>query len=257
MLRKVMGRGDAWLDERIGSHRPVLSGRLFDKLDGKLGLSARFAPTPARDIRRLFRKTSIRTIFDVGANVGQSALSLEKDYPYAIIYSFEPMLDNFAKLEKATKLFKYVKCYRLALSSEEGEIAMEANAAEHTMHRVGQGGDTVQATTIDRFCTENQIPRIDYLKIDTEGHDLDVIKGSGEMLSADAISFVEAECGMNRDNTYHVPFRDIQDALEAHGYRLCGMYEPALEWPTGQPYIRRVNALFASPRTIRDNRLKA
>jgi hypothetical protein len=132
------------------------------------------------------------------------------------------------------------------------------NSRDPTMHRVSADAtgevESIPATTIDAFCAEHRIERIDYLKIDTEGHDLEVLKGSHEMLSSDRISIVEVECGMNPGNTYHVPFETMKPRLEGYGYRLFRLYDQVCEWPTREPHLRRANAVYLSPRTISENR---
>ena len=47
--------------------------------------------------------------------------------------------------------------------------------------------------TIDDFCSANRIPKIDILKIDTEGFDLNVLKGAKQMLSRGQIAFIYTE----------------------------------------------------------------
>ncbi len=49
----------------------------------------------------------------------------------------------------------------------------------------------IQITTIEIYCNKNKITHIDYLKIDTEGYDYNVIKGCGEMLSK--IKYIQFE----------------------------------------------------------------
>lgn len=52
----------------------------------------------------------------------------------------------------------------------------------------------------DEFCQENGIDHIDFLKIDTEGHDLNVLRGFGGMLTSGAISVIQFE--YNRLNLF-------------------------------------------------------
>jgi len=111
----------------------------------------------------------------------------------------------------------------------------------------------IEFTTADSFCSGNNITRIDLLKIDTEGHDLDVIKGAEHMLRTSAVGIVIAECSMNMDNTFHVPFCDIHRHMEQLGYRLFGIYQQVHEWPTRKPHLRRTNVAYISPAVIARN----
>ena len=54
--------------------------------------------------------------------------------------------------------------------------------------------DPVETTTIDRYCDRHEIDRTD-LKIDVEGHELDVLRGATEMIDADSVDHVSFEFG--------------------------------------------------------------
>ena len=54
---------------------------------------------------------------------------------------------------------------------------------------------------------------------------------------------------MNPENTYHAPLHDALQILEPLGYRLFGLYDQTHEWQTGEPKLRRLNAVFISTKT--------
>ena len=56
--------------------------------------------------------------------------------------------------------------------------------------------ETVDIVTLDEFCQTKRIDQINYLKIDTEGGDLEVLKGAANMLTEQRIDFVEVEAGI-------------------------------------------------------------
>ena len=85
--------------------------------------------------------------------------------------------------------------------------------------------ETITLTTLDIYCEERGIEEIGLLKIDTEGFDLEVLKGGAEMLKHQRVSFIQTEAGMTRFNTKHVPFHDQQQVLAEMGYVLFGIYD--------------------------------
>ncbi len=213
------------------------------------------------DIERCFPGYAPGIVVDVGANIGQTAVTLTQRFPSADIYSLEPFPAVFAGLKAKTAAYPRIRCCNLACGASPG-VAVFRSDADPTMGRLdfsahqdaepAQSNDMqVKVTTVDAFCGDNRLERIGFLKIDTEGGDLDVLRGAEGMLAAASIDFVEVEAGMNRDNHYHVPMFELVGFIEDRGYRLFGLYEQIPEWPTGQPFLRRANLVFLSPGLFR------
>lgn len=104
---------------------------------------------------------------------------------------------------------------------------------------------------LDTFCYFNTINKIDYLEIDTEGFDLEVLKGSVKMLENHLVVFIEVEVNMNPDNQYHVNFEKIKNFLEKYDYRVYGIYDQTHEWIKNEPVLKRVNPVFVSKSAIK------
>ena len=208
------------------------------------------------DIGRRLVRSRIEMIFDVGANHGQSALEFARWYPGATIHSFEPVAATYRALHAHVSRLPTVRAHHLGLGETAGE-RMIAVAADPLMSRIGssdgQSMEPIQLDTVDEFCRREGIQRIDYLKIDTEGQDLSVLKGAGCMLREGRVSIVQVEAGMNTHNRFHVSADDLTAFLRAHDYRLFGVYEQTLEWTTADAFLRRSNLVFVSPETIRQN----
>jgi hypothetical protein len=91
------------------------------------------------------------------------------------------------------------------------------------------------------------LDHIDFLKIDTEGHDLEVLHGFLPRLGQ--VDFVEVEAGMNPYNTTHVPFDRLAGFLREAGFHLAHIFQQKMEWKRGgQPVLRRCNPLFVNRR---------
>lgn len=129
-------------------------------------------------------------IFDVGANFGYYSLVLAHVLRrQCSVYSFEPFPVNFARLRKhigLNGLSEVVIPTMVALSDGSGAARMSAppeNSGRAAV-RAGAGGVDVATTTLDGFCREKRIERIDFLKIDVEGYEERVIKGGSRMISS-------------------------------------------------------------------------
>jgi FkbM family methyltransferase len=186
---------------------------------------------------------------------------LARRFPSADIYSLEPFPAVFAELQSKVDAYPRIYCHNLACGASSGFAFFRRDTdptmgrlevrPEHDVAAQPADGTLVKVTTVDAFCSANGLERIGLLKIDTEGGDLDVLRGAECMLSAARIDFVEVEAGMNRDNRYHVPMFELLGFLEDKGYRLFGIYEQIPEWPSGRPFLRRANIVFLSPELSR------
>ena len=79
--------------------------------------------------------------------------------------------------------------------------------------------EAVSVVTIDEFVSERGLTRVDFMKIDVEGHDLDVLKGSEKSLRSGLIRALSFEMGGANVDT-RTFFRDFWDLLSACGFDL-------------------------------------
>ena len=209
------------------------------------------------DIKRFFPKISIDTILDIGANVGMSASHFADVFPHAKIYSFEPAPDTFTILKARTKKLDNVKCFNLAVGSSIGEgVILRGERSD--MNKVVPVSETITNENQDRvkFISLNEVfdfealNHINYLKIDTEGHDIQVLQSGDRLLKESCIDFISVECSMNEQNQDHIPLRIFQDYFFERGYSLFAVYKQLLEWKHQKKYLRRTNPLFVSNRLI-------
>ncbi|WP_341906080.1 FkbM family methyltransferase [Fluviicola taffensis] len=127
-------------------------------------------------------------IFDIGANVGQTALSMFKTQKKKAlnpsVYAFEPFPSTFQKLETNIRLNKQleIKAYNLGLSKEKGSLHMMkptlGNSGGFRMTNDQKKGIPVSVISIDEFVFEKDISQVDFIKIDVEGFELQVLKGA-------------------------------------------------------------------------------
>jgi FkbM family methyltransferase len=217
-----------------------------------------------RDIARRLPRLEIKTVFDIGANMGQSAGEYLARFPQAQIYSFEPVGRTFRCLRDNLGSHGNVHLFQLALGAAKGKGKMVlegssdrfflAKTARDLAKRNEANIEVVNLETLDHFCVGKKIARINYLKIDAEGADLDVLKGAKSLLNRQRVDLVEVEAGMNRRNKRHVRFEVLKAFLEGKGYFLFGIYQQVSEWITQEPNLRRANLVFISQNQIDANK---
>lgn len=169
------------------------------------------------------------TVFDVGANVGQSLVEFAKAFPTARIDSFEPIEAAFRQLQRRARAYPNANAHCVALSSTRHQVVMRAIRASlgNRIMAPDAAGDTVQVVTTasgSDVARSLGVGRIDILKIDTEGHDLEVVKGFGEMIREKRIEFIQVECGFAPENDRHIRFETFTEHFFPLGYRLFGIY---------------------------------
>src|SRR5215468_10193120 len=144
------------------------------------------------DIATHLPQLEMVTIFDVGANVGQSCSQYIGNFPQADIYCFEPVSTTFSILEKKLRKYKNVRAFQLALGADRGkgyvrlegpsdmfflEKSLPEEARQHSFEQVA-------VDTVDGFCARMSISHINYMKVDAEGGELDILLGADRMLES-------------------------------------------------------------------------
>lgn len=222
-----------------------------------------FGLDPIDDIKFVLRDYQIKMIFDVGANIGQSAKVYRSHFPSSEIHCFEPIADTYELLLEGTKNLN-ATCHKLALGSQnmDTEIKIDIHNCDSVMNSLVDKNqderisefktEQVNVVTLADFCKSNNVQHIDYLKIDTEGFDLEVLKGGEGLLEKNAIDLISTEVSMNSYNTYHVDFIKIKKYLEDLGYVVFGIYHQVREWRTGKPILRTCDVLFISEKLAND-----
>jgi FkbM family methyltransferase len=209
------------------------------------------------DIDRLSRDLPIRTIFDVGANIGQTAQEFHKNFSEADIFSFEPVSKTFQELEKNTRNLNRVKIFKNGFGGEEQscKIYINPNSLCSTLlveasHDV-KDYEMIDIKTIDRFCLQNDIDMIDILKTDTEGFDLQVIQGAEQYLNEQRIKFIVSEVGFYESDKQHTYFITLLNYLTQKGFKFSALYDQNSSHPRSRQGLLYCNALFLNPKVIK------
>jgi len=142
-------------------------------------------------------------VFDVGANLGQYARLLmnKLDSMSPVIHLFEP--DKYAYGKLLDKLSDYPNLFlnNCALGDRAGEASLYAaasGAVDASLVKINEldaVAQKVKVTTLDQYCSEKGIEKIDFLKIDTEGFELKVLEGAKSMLRQNKIKRIQLEHG--------------------------------------------------------------
>ncbi len=213
-----------------------------------------------RDLNMILPSQKIKTVFDVGANIGQTAQYFSHSFPEANIFSFEPISSTFNQLKENTKYLKLVQIFNYALGAEEGtcEIFVEENSVANSLitdlNQVNASLKTLETVTIktlDQVVKQQNIQEIDLLKTDTEGFDLEVLKGAKDCFSQGKIKLILAEVGLNPQDKQHTFFCSIYEYLLEKDFRFYAFYDSIYHGHKGKAKgLYYANALFIHPNCL-------
>lgn len=154
-------------------------------------------------LKNILAPTKPEVIFDVGANVGSYSAMLIK-YTAAKIYAFEPNPSSYQRLlalpERVIKVQSAVSD-STGLATLHYKFDFDGKASLDSRVRKGNTVE-VALTTLEAFSNVNDIQKIDYVKIDTEGFEREVISGLGLLRP----KFIQFEFNINhlqRNCTFH------------------------------------------------------
>jgi len=203
--------------------------------------------------RTALKRDGIKVVFDVGANIGQSALKYLNEFPKAEIFSFEPVANTFSELVTATSKFRRIHPYNFGMARESGEALINVNPTSRVssikLKRPDDHSETIRLETIAGFVEKHQLGTIDFLKIDTEGFDLEVLAGAAPLLRQHRVHFVQSECEPVVRTKDFVSFPVLAQFMADFGYRIFGVYEQQPEWD-GKRMLLYWNAVFICEKLI-------
>lgn len=208
----------------------------------------RIGRDPYEDMKRLLDSERAQILFDVGANRGQSVAAFRAHLPASIIHAFEPSPSTFELLKQETAGIPNLHLSNIALGSNCERRVLIENSQDTVSSILAPGKDyrwnqnmshtDIDVRSIDTYCEANNIAAIDVLKSDTQGFDLEVLKGGLHMFQRHRVhlvyielNFLDLYVGMPR-------FEEIYLLLKELGFELVSFYnfawqESRLGWLDG------------------------
>ncbi|MFC1491342.1 FkbM family methyltransferase [Nitrospinota bacterium] len=188
-------------------------------------------------------------IFDVGANVGDwSCMFMETAVKKGLserigLHAFEPSLDTYRLLEENVNNRGWkdrVTMVHSGMGSRTGDAILyvdEMGSARNSLYKrrlKSRGWDNavvenVTLTTIDEYSRCRGIDRILFLKVDAEGHELEILRGAEEFLDRKSIDIIQFEYGNTWVNS-RTFFVDMWDYVTKFGYHIGKIMPKGIEY---------------------------
>ena len=176
----------------------------------------------------------IKTVIDVGAHSGEFAEMIRGILPEAQIISFEPLKEEFSKLERRMRSFGNFKAFNLALGEENGQatihrsdyaqssslLPMASLHKEAFPESAGHKEETIEIASLDNALRECKLDLEILLKIDVQGYEDRVIAGAPATLSSCKAIIIEVSF---RELYEGQPlFDQIYETLKSKGFSYTG-----------------------------------
>ena len=187
--------------------------------------------------RKWYRTQRFATILDVGAYIGAYAYALQHILPDAQVYSFEPLPDSFARLQKNMRKFGQWQGFNTALGDSKGSLEFWQNEFSASssalpmedLHRktfpqTDKSDEvTVAVTRLDEMLPELVIKAPVLLKIDVQGFELSVLRGAENLLKK--VDCVVCEVSYRPLYKGQASFADLYQFMLQHSFTYQGSLE--------------------------------
>lgn len=189
----------------------------------------------------LMKRHRINLVLDIGANAGQYGKSLRALGYRGRIVSFEPLSDAFATLQRAAANDPLWTCHNLGLSDADGTAVLNVSANSYSSSFLPVSARSVRIEPGIGYVGQQQarLQRLDdmigeiarpgeavYLKIDTQGYELNVLKGAVKTLRQ--VPLIQVETAFSSGYEGQPLIEDVIRFLRETGYRIVAM-EPGWE----------------------------
>ena len=149
---------------------------------------------------------------DIGAHVGFWLKDMCNHFDY--VYAFEPIEEVRHCLSRNVTAMNY-KTYSFGLGAKNDVINVNYNPTEPgNTHASKDGNQTITIRKLD----DMNLPKIDYIKVDTEGFEIEVLKG-GENMIKEYKPFVHVEVKERILQKQGISSNDVEDYLTSINYK--------------------------------------
>ena len=180
-------------------------------------------------IKRLLQHKNPKLCIDIGGNIGEYSAALHRHFPHANIVCFEPSKTNLTILENRFSTNERIRIMPFGVADQSGTHTLYSDkpgsglaslTKRDLTHRNNtfETQESIQTMRFDEFWQhELDSSRIDILKMDIEGHELDALTGCGPAIEkTDIIQFEFGGCNVDT-RTY---FRDFWSFFKDRGFSL-------------------------------------
>ena len=215
---------------------------------GKFGYEIQRRSSESQSVKEPFYhfrdlvKVTEPVIFDVGAYIGNTVEQFRSSFPESWIHAFEPFDESFTIMKNRFQKMDRVFFNNVAIGNsvaESDSFYVTKNEGSSSLLKPRRGAnrfwkDTplliqkkvrVRLKTIDKYCEERNINKIDILKLDVQGSEIKVLNGASRMLSEKNIKLIFTEISIASSYKDQSEIDEIISLLRAYEYRIFNFFK--------------------------------
>src|SRR6266568_1583980 len=180
------------------------------------------------------------TCLDIGANNGAFALQFARKVgETGLVHAFEPDPYVYPRLLVNSQLNSFenvLKCHQLAVSNVNGPLPFYESGRHHTgwgslekFKDIAEQTATVQSITLDDFLARERIQRVDFLKVDIEAYEPELLEGARDSLRNRVFRYMLIEFNGIRLAERGKSLEDFLEPILGNGYGAIHFTAPGLD----------------------------
>ena len=209
--------------------------------------------------------SNIRTVIDIGANVGEFTAIFAELFPDARVYAFEPLPDCYEELKKVAKQYQgRVKAFNIALGTQVGSFEFNRSSwapassfrkmsklhKNSYPHSAESETVTVDIKTLDKVFENIDLKKNTLIKMDVQGFEDEVIKGGLEVIKKAKVLVIE--CSLQTTYEAEPMFDGIYKLLHPMGFEYRGSLKQSIR-KDDQSFLQTDCVFIKKSYTLRKN----
>jgi len=213
---------------------------------------------------------NVSVVVDIGANVGLYSETAVMTYKNAKVFAFEPVARSYRRLVQRAKKYSRLEVFNVGLSDVnclDAQINLSSSSLANSLHPRSQyyneinpsirslGSETVTLLRLDDFQPLSSFQCIDIIKIDVEGHELNVISGALETLRKARFCIIECSLAVDNSDQTSRDYLRIHEQMYDSGFVFWNLFDIYTDKGLPKPSqaldrIVQYDAVFANTRFL-------
>jgi len=159
-------------------------------------------------------------VVEIGAYLGQGTISLAHSYPYGSVYAFEPHPESYIELEKRIGGIPNAQTINAAVGTVNGEQLLCENGVHSTLIKSKKCTKQIKVhcVRLDDWCVNNRIDHIDFLRLDTNGTELDILLSAPKII--ETVQVLVLKTYLRQPNHLVPSYNTLKQTLTTMGFEL-------------------------------------